>query len=192
MQNNCGTGAGGANTNHFGKIFETNTCNESRLEQNGFVKTVFTKRKYDLCLSKKDNDKTITYVTQTGLKYMMKRRFSIQLFRYPDEAYLIEHEDGKRVLKILEKKEQRVDGSVETKLWSGQSLKREYEMILGNRFVVDYGFCVSGFLQKKIMSAKPKYETLKKILAESGIVIMFGEDDNYFSMLDAWITDVGV
>ena len=29
----------------------------------------------------------------------------------------------------VEKKEQKVDGSVETKLWSGASLKREYELV---------------------------------------------------------------
>ena len=51
------------------------------------------------------------------------------------------------LIKILEKKEQNVEGSVETKLWSGPSLKREYELVLGNDFKVHYGFCVSEFLK---------------------------------------------
>lgn len=64
----------------------------------------------------------------------MKNKYNIELFRYPDEAYLIEYNTGKKVIKILEKKEQKVEGSVETKLWSGSSLKREYELLLGNDF----------------------------------------------------------
>jgi hypothetical protein len=40
----------------------------------------------------------------------------------------------------------------ETKLWSGPSLKREYEIVLEELFEVEYCFCVSEFLQKKILS----------------------------------------
>jgi len=75
--------------------------------------------------------------------------YNIELFRCPDEAFIIEYKTGKNVIKILEKKEQNVEGSVETKLWSGPSLKREYELVLGNNFEVYYGFCVNKFLKKK-------------------------------------------
>ena len=34
----------------------------------------------------------------------MKNKFNILLFRYPDEAYIIEYNTGKKVIKILEKK----------------------------------------------------------------------------------------
>jgi hypothetical protein len=84
----------------------------------------------------------------------MKTKYNIELFRCPDEAYIIEYNTGKKVIKILEKKEQNVEGSVETKLWSGPSLKREYELVLGNDFEVHYGFCVSDFLKKKLISNK--------------------------------------
>ena len=52
----------------------------------------------------------------------------------------------------MEKKEQNVSGSVETKLWSGPSLKREYAIVLGNEFEVHYGFSVSNFLKDKLTS----------------------------------------
>ena len=42
--------------------------------------------------------------------------------------------------------------SVETKLWYGPSLKREYELVLGTEFEVFYGFCVSEFLKNKLIS----------------------------------------
>ena len=49
------------------------------------------------------------------------------------------------LIKILEKKEQNVEGSVIDKLLSGPSFKREYELVLGSGFEVHYAFCVSSF-----------------------------------------------
>ena len=119
----------------------------------------------------------------------MKYKYNIELFRCPDEAYIIEyHNQDKRVIKILEKKEQNVEGSVETKLWSGPSLKREYEILLTN-FTVYYGFCISDFLKQKMISKEPKYTILNQILKESGIEVLFGDDDNYFETLDTWINN---
>ena len=119
----------------------------------------------------------------------MKYKYNIDVFRCPDEAYIIEyHNSDKRVIKILEKKEQNVEGSVETKLWSGPSLKREYEILLTN-FTVHYGFCVSDFLKQKMISKEPKYIILNRILKESGIEVLFGDDDNYFETLDKWINN---
>lgn len=34
----------------------------------------------------------------------MKNKYNINLFRCPDEAYIIEYTNGKKVIKILEKK----------------------------------------------------------------------------------------
>ena len=152
---NKGTGAGGANTNYYGKKFEEKTNNQTRLLNDGYIKNSFTKKTkkaYDYYLSKTFEDKTIIFVLQNGLKMYMKNKYNIELFRCPDEAYIIEYNTGKKVIKILEKKEQNVEGSVETKLWSGPSLKREYELVLGNDFEVHYGFCVSEFLKKKLIS----------------------------------------
>ena len=86
----------------------------------------------------------------------------------------------------MEKKEQNVEGSVDTKLWSGPSLKREYELVLGDKFEVHYGFCVNNFLQKKIMSDKPKYKFLNIILKENNIEVLFGDDEKYFIDLEKW------
>ena len=52
----------------------------------------------------------------------MKYKYNISMFRCPDEAYIIEYKNGKIQVKILEKKEQNVEGSVETKLWAGVAL----------------------------------------------------------------------
>jgi len=189
---NKGTGAGGANTNYYGKQFEENTNNQQRLLEMGYEKKYFTQTSkntqdnYDY-LSKTFEDKTVVNVSQEGLKKYCKNKYNIEIIRKPDEAYIIEYTNGVKVIKILEKKEQNVEGSVETKLWAGLALKREYELVLGIEFKVVYGFCVSKFLQNKFVSGDKKYMILNQILQENNIAVLFGEDENYFQTLDDWI-----
>ena len=190
---NKGTGAGGANTNYYGKKFEEKTNNQQRLLTLGYIKYSFTqkpKKAYDYYLSKTFETKTIVFVLQNGLKIYMKNKYNIDMFRCPDEAYIIEYTNGRKVIKILEKKEQNAEGSVETKLWSGPSLKREYELVLGPEFEVFYGFCVSDFLKHKLVSNKKKYITLNTIFIENNITVLFGDDENYFETFDTWFNKI--
>ena len=187
---NKGTGAGGANTNIQGKQFEEKTNNQSILLSTGYTKhKITTKGKgiYSFYLSNTFEDKKITFVLQNGFKIYMKHKYNIDVFRCPDEAYIIEYNTGKVVIKILEKKKQNAEGSVETKLWSGPSLKREYELVLGDGFEIHYGFCISEFLQKKITSIEKKYIILNKIFVENNIDVLFGDDENYFETFNTWI-----
>jgi len=188
---NKGTGAGGANTNYFGKMFEEKKNNRQRLLEMGYAEQwcKTPKKRHNCYLSKTIEDKTIVFVSQNGLKVYMKHKYKIDVFRCPDEAYIIEYPSGRKVIKILEKKEQNVEGSVETKLWAGPSLKREYELVLGPEFEVFYGYCVSKFLKNKFISTDKKYVTLNVILNEANIEILFGDDDNYFETLDAWLNN---
>jgi len=190
---NKGTGAGGAITTYYGKQFEEKTNNQNRLLKDGYIKNSFTKKPkkaYDYYLSKTFEDKTIVFVLQNGLKLYMNNKYKIELFRCPDEAYIIEYTSGIKVIKILEKKEQNVNGSVETKLWAGPSLKREYELILGSDFEVVYGFCVNEFLKNKIVSKTKKYIILNTIFNENNIVVLFGDDENYFETFDKWLLKI--
>jgi len=186
---NKGTGAGGANTNYFGKQFEEKTNNQQRLLEMGYTLIKKTRKAYDYYLSKTFEDKTIVFVLQNGLKQYMKNKYNIDLFRCPDEAYIIEYTNGRKIIKILEKKEQNVNGSVETKLWSGPSLKREYELVLGPEFEVFYGFCVSKFLKNKLISNEKKYTILNTIFNENNIAVLFGEDENYFETFHSWFNN---
>ena len=173
-------------------MFEEKTSNQDRLLGMGYMKNRFTNKpkiRYDYYLSKTDEEKTVYFVLQNGLKMYMKNKYNIELFRCPDEAYIIEYNNGRKVIKILEKKEQNVDGSVETKLWSGPSLKREYELALENKFEVFYGFCVNEFLQNKLVSVDKKYVILNTIFNESNITVLFGDDENYFETLDRWLSN---
>ena len=187
---NKGTGAGGSNTNYYGKQFEEKTNNQSRLLQIGYTQNSFTKKPkkiYDYYLSKNFEDKNIVFVLQNGLKMYLQHKYNIEGYRCPDEAYIIEYTNGKKVIKILEKKEQNVEGSVETKLWASVALKREYELVLGKEFEVHYAFCLSEFLKKKFTSPQPKYVHLNTIFHENNIAVLFGDDDDYFERLDNWV-----
>lgn len=184
---NKGTGAGGAATNYHGKLFEAKTDNETRLLNAGFVKTVTGHTKFGYFLSKQLEDKRVFFVSQSGLKEFIKRYYHIELFRHPDEAYIFEYTDGRRVMKILEKKEQNVEGSVDTKLLSGPIFREEYIEALENKFEVNYAFCVSKFLQDKILTDDKKHRIFNKIMARHGIDILFGDDLNYFDKLDEWL-----
>jgi hypothetical protein len=128
-------------------------------------------------------------VQQSGLKLFMKRKYNIEVCRCPDEAYIIEFNTGRRVIKILEKKEQNVEGSVIDKLLSGPSFKREYELVLGSGFEVHYAFCVSSFLKTKLTSGTTKFKAWNTIFNEHNIVCLFGDDNNYFETLDSWLNN---
>jgi len=184
---NKGTGAGGAATNYHGKLFEAKTDNETRLLNAGFVKTVTSHTKFGYFLSKQFEDKRVIFVSQSGLKEFIKRYYHIELFRHPDEAYIFEYTDGRRVIKILEKKEQNVEGSVDTKLLSGPIFREEYVEALEDKFEVKYAFCVSKFLQDKILTPDKKHLIFNKIMTKHGIDILFGDDLNYFDKLDEWL-----
>lgn len=211
---NRGTGAGGANTNAYGKQFEHSTDNGPRLLARGFgpmasvqvgtsqvggagkgvrkpAYTVLVGTSAEpLAHGHSDSDlKHVVFATQHGLKAYFRSYHPrpIEMVRCPDEAYLVSTQ-ARRDLYILEKKEQRVEGSVETKLWSGPALKREYELVLGSEVnAVHYGYCVNAFLHQRLTSDKPKYRHLRTILGEHCIQVFNGDDPDYFAALHAWL-----
>ncbi len=189
---------GGANTTLKGKSFEEYTNNVNFLLNNNYKKYYFNenkKCKYNYYLYKNNNEckeenkKIIYCFCQNSFKKYIKLTYNIDIFRCPDEAYIIEYNDT-IIIKILEKKAQNMNGSVETKLWSGPSLKREYELVLGDKFKIEYCFCINNFLKNKIISNEKKYIILNQILLESKIEILFGEDNNYFDLLIKWINKI--
>ena len=86
---NKGSGAGGKNTNKNGKSFENITDIETKLIDNKYEKKNIDKTKYGYYLYKNIDNNKIIYVSQNGLKIYIKQKFDIELFRNPDEAYII-------------------------------------------------------------------------------------------------------
>jgi len=185
---NKGTGAGGKNTNLKGKKFEELTNVEIKLKD--YDKKIINKSKFGYYLKKIDNDVNYIFTLQSGLKSYFKKYYDIELFRFPDESFIIETKEYMNVY-IIEKKEQCVEGSVETKLWSAPSLKKEYEIILQEsikdmKIKVYYIFCLSKFLKDKFETSR-KYKILKEILNKDEIEVLYGEDEDYFDKLQSII-----
>ena len=188
---NKGTGAGGAKTVLNGGSFEKRTSIESKLLDKKFTKIIMNKKKkYGYYYEYNDTITKIIYLTQGGFKLYFKKEFNIDIPKHPDEAFLILR-NGQYFLKILEKKNQNVEGSVEDKLKTGRFIRREYEKMLStmNNLTVSYAFCVSKFLQDKFDSDQVKYKIIKEIMIEDDIKIFYGDDENYFDCLyDNYIT----
>jgi hypothetical protein len=186
---NKGTGAGGANTNLNGKLFEAKTSNEPRLLLQGFIKTYMDKKeqKNNFYLEKVFPDGKLVFVQQSGLKKYIKQHNNLDIFRCPDEAYIWFPLNETPVLKILEKKEQQTAGSVDTKLLSGPAFKREYELALEGKFKIEYAYCLNEYFSKEFNSDSKKYKILGQILSENNIPTLFGDNEDYFGKLDAWI-----
>jgi hypothetical protein len=185
---NKGTGAGGSMTNFNGKLFETKTDNDENLINMGFIKNTLTDAKNGYFLKKDYKDKSIVYVSQSGLRTYMKDKYNIDMFRCPDEAYIITYKRRKHiVIKIIEKKAQNVDGSVETKLWAGNALKREYMIKLGDMFKVEYAYTVSTYLENKLKSNEEKYIILNQLLNEDKINVFYGDSPDYINNINNWV-----
>lgn len=184
---NISSGARKSFTQLFNKKFDEITKNESRLLHHNYIKVSINKKNYYLIKHTEKCDKI--FVTQENLKVYMKIKFGIIMVRSPDEAYITIPSDGSKIhIKILEKKELNLMGStIESKLFTGPSFKREYNLVLGDKFIVSYAFCVNSFLQKKIESIDKKYVILKQILNENEISVFFGNEWNYFAKLDEWL-----
>lgn len=182
---NRGTGAGGANTNMNGKSFEDKTSNEEFLLQNGFVKYEIAKKKM-YYLEKKENNKTILFFKQGGLKAYFKWKYDKEICRHPDEAYLIITPTSK-ILKIIEKKNQTGAGSVDTKLMCGPGFIYEYKFCCGPDFEVEYAFCLSKYLEEEYKSEQKKYICLRKMNLDNNIKVFFGDSEEYLSKINEWI-----
>jgi hypothetical protein len=195
---NKGTGAGGAKTNYNGLSFEEKTSIEHTLDKSKYIKKELKIKKskgYYYQYIKDNID--IIYFTKgckNGFKLYFQKEFNITTYRQPDEAYLIKN-DNKYILKILEKKNQNVEGSVEEKLKTGAFNRREYELMVNNieyNFSVVYCFCVSKFLQNKLESDNIKYKNIKKIMEEDKVGLLYGDDDNYIDKLCDWINKINL
>lgn len=185
---NRGTGAGGSKTNHNGLHFENETSLFTKLINNKFS---IVKNKNENYLEYKNNNIETYYFQQNEFNKFIKKNYNIQIYKKPDEALIIK-KDNTINIKIIEKKNQNVPGSVEDKLKTGAFNRREYELMFNACthqhyiFIIEYAFCISKFLEDKFESKQIKYINLNKILKEDNIYIFYGNNINYFDKVYEW------
>jgi hypothetical protein len=193
---NKGTSAGGAKTNYNGLNFEDKTSIESKLSEYKYVmKEIKIKKRKGIYYEYNNDTTNIIYFKKNSFKLYFEKEFNIITYRQPDEAYLIKNNND-YTLKILEKKNQNVEGSVEDKLKTGAFNKREYELMINIheniKFKIIYCFCVSKFLQEKLESENIKYKNIKKIMDEDKIGCLYGDSDDYQDKLCEWINKINL
>jgi hypothetical protein len=189
---NKGTGAGGANTNKTGLSFEALTSNQENLERIGFNKMELRKGKtmYYLKKSYDDDNITIYYTFKRGFKELVCKKFGVKPFREPDEAYIVyDKTNNTYIIKLLEKKNQNVAGSVEDKLLTGQPVKELYEMCFESHpnVSIEFAFCISDYLYTNLQSSKPKYVMMSKLLKKHNIGVFHGNAPSYFTDVNKWV-----
>jgi hypothetical protein len=145
-------------------------------------------------LKKKEGTKTIYGMKQRAFGIFVRHMAGIESHLIPDESYFIFHSSATGpstlVLKIIEKKAQHVDGSVEEKLLCGPSYKEEYKQLFALAQLdihVEYAYCVNEFLAKKLASATPKYKIRDAIRRAHGIEWFDGSSPDYPTKLYQWI-----
>lgn len=181
---NRGTGAGGARTNETGLSFEAKTSIVPHLlETYGFI---LKKDKDFLYYGKETPAKNYFFFQKSALKKYCKKYFGAPLYREPDECLLIKDKTADRyTLKVVEKKNQNVAGSVDTKLYAGPGFKFEYGSALGEKFSIHYAFTLSNFLMN--IYNEPKKEPMRRFNQKEEIPVFHGESPTYYRELFQWL-----
>ena len=175
---NKGTGAGGANTNLYGKTFEQQCDLESSLIDMRFSKHVMNKSmKYGYYLYKDSLTTTVKYMKQSGLREYMRSYHNIErLHLFPDECLIIQRQSSSRpTLVVLEMKHQRVEGSCFDKIKCAPFYKYQYKELFGHLFDIEYHLVVNDFIKTKIQGN----HLLEKYLELHGVKYFHAENDDY-------------
>jgi hypothetical protein len=115
----------------------------------------------------------------------MYEYYNLSAIRKPDEAFITINKNTTPIIKILEKKYQSVEGSIDTKLWAGPGIKKEYE-IYYNKFKISYAFCLSEYLENKMKLSTERWRILNIILNENDIKLFYNTDINYYNKIIKW------
>jgi len=187
---NKGIGAGGANTNKSGKEFEKKTDIVKCLDQLGFELNKFGKGKFDKSFEKEIDGIKIIFVQQSGFVTYCKKHFDIKFNRNPDEAFIIKRNEKDFEIKIIEKKNQTVSGTVDSKVYNGVYFKYEYlEYLKQNKkfnFNFDYSYCLSEYFKNKF-EKEENWKITKKFLEINNIKVFFPCEENCFQNILDWI-----
>ena len=175
---NRGTGAGGANTNASGLVFERNTYLTEK-----YI-TIGTKHNCKIIEFDTENakNKPLVELTKSNFhKFMRTENHSVQQpdgypicphgCRQPDEAYFYE---PTQQLFIIEKKNQSGSGSVCEKLQTAV-FKRDAFQTQFPSCTIHYMFCLSDFFRSKKSTCEYEIDFLRR----NNIPIFWGADTTY-------------
>ena len=189
---NRGTGAGGKNTNKNGLTFEEKTSILPILTEMGFEKVKIPNMSKIICYGKNiSNTKFIYYASKKSFANLLCYVFQMSgdnLYKQPDEGFII-IENNTVIVKIMEKKNQAVEGSVFEKFYTAVYVRDIcYKKHLPDIAKVEYAYCVNNWLKQKFNIDLPKYNDLMKFYHDNNIQVFYGDDNNYFQNVVEWLT----
>ena len=166
---NKGTGAGGANTNKNGLIFE-----EVVDLKDGYESIQPSRNGIGSEVTFKGYLRTFIEVSKSALhKYMKEIRQKNMTLKpaagckQPDEAYIDLEEKN---IFIIEKKFQQTSGSVDEKLQTGCFKQLHYKELFPN-FKIHYMYCLSDWFQRD------EYKSVLNYLKDGGIHVFWGNSE---------------
>ena len=195
---NRGTGAGGSQTNINGKAYEEKTCFDKFCSKEWKTIRLDKSSIYGYYKEMKFPGFTIHKFSQGGMKKYFKHFTEFKtrgkLFREPDEAFFIQFKDKSRkpILKILEKKHQNCDGSVDTKVLAAWGFIKEYKKVFLNKIEIEYAFNLNNWWKTQYKKYPLKWGITLENLEEDNIPIFYGEDDNYGELIIKWIKNLSI
>lgn len=194
ISNNPLTHGGGENTNKSGLIFEKKTCLYSLCKKHGFIDN------YDInCKSKMSikhiSGKELICCTKNSFKKIINTKYQKEMYREPDDAFIINNPGHNTKIYIIEKKAQFQSGSIDEKLFAVKYYLEDYKLNFGDGFDIKYILCVSSYLwdciEKPINKNKKfnKWKNYKNLMASPDIFIINGDND-YESQIKTIISEL--
>lgn len=130
------------------------------------------------------------YLSKEAFKPFFTGYCGITPFHSPSESYvtLPNTPEDCTVVKIVEKKADMYnDRSFEMKVWSSISLKKEYEITLGERFRIEYAICLNSMAETQFKNLNiRKSNIIHALLQENNVTLFFGEQTDYLKQLNEW------
>tara|TARA_B100000941_G_C28507530_1_gene558342 strand:- start:2887 stop:3435 length:549 start_codon:yes stop_codon:yes gene_type:complete len=176
MIKNRGTGAGGSNTNKNGLSYESKTLLNSQFEyirqENGFDVIRF-----------KSSPIEFIKVNKTKLFKFMKNTMNTTInpahgCQRPDECFI---NNEQKIVFIIEKKFQKVGGSVCEKIQTPDFKVWQYQRLFPNYKIV-YIYCLSSWFRQKCKSEL-------EYLSFKNIPVFWGDDEMYKEKLISFMTN---
>lgn len=128
------------------------------------------------------------FLSRDAFKPFFQDVYGVMPYRSPCEAYLTisDNAEQQTVVRLLEKKHTG-HGTLEPKLWTSISWKKEYEIALGGAFHVEYAICLDGELEVQFKNLNiRKFTVVNTLLNENNIPLFFGEHPEYLKQVNAW------
>ena len=189
--------ASGSKAFKAGLEFETKTdfriLFNTLCEKTNHTDIIFTAKTPNATSPNATSQLCVKLLCQNQLKaYLQHEKIYQGFWRHPDESFIYRRNGSQRdTLHIVEKKEQRSNGSAIDKIFNAIMIKYEYESCVGHMFDVQMTVILCQNLFEKLHSNSLKFTLWRQTLNERGIVLLNGDAPDYITQICSHLGFVG-